>query len=57
VAVFPQASLAVHVLVTILWNPVEQFAGLSVEPVIVTVGVLQASDAVGATTPGTDSAQ
>jgi hypothetical protein len=28
-------------------NPVVQFAGLSVEPVIVTVGVPHASDAVG----------
>ena len=40
----------------ILWNPVEQFAGLSVDPVIVTVGVPHASEAVGVTTPGIASA-
>jgi hypothetical protein len=33
-------------------NPVIQSAGSSVDPVIVTVGVLQASDAVGLTIPG-----
>jgi hypothetical protein len=38
-------------------NPVVQLAGLSVEPVIVTVGVPHASEAVGATTPGTASVQ
>ena len=49
----PHASLAVHFLVTIRLNPVSQFAALSVDPVIVTVGVPQASDAVGATDDGT----
>jgi hypothetical protein len=38
-------------------NPVVQLAGLSVEPVIVTVGVPHASDAVGATDDGTGSVQ
>ena len=38
-------------------KPVVQLAGLSVDPVIVTVGVLHASDAVGATTPGITSVQ
>jgi cobyrinic acid a,c-diamide synthase len=38
-------------------NPVVQLAGLSVEPVIVTVGVPHASEAVGATIPGTASVQ
>jgi hypothetical protein len=57
VAVLPQASLAVHVLVTIRLNPVSQFAGLSVEPVIVTVGVLHASVAVGLTTAGIEARQ
>src|SRR6187401_1379698 len=57
VAVFPQASIAVHVLVTIRLNPVVQSAGLSVEPVIVTVGVPHASDAVGATGEGTGAVQ
>ena len=38
-------------------NPVVQFAGLSVEPVIVTVGVPHASDAVGATGAGIDARQ
>src|SRR6187431_2351283 len=38
-------------------NPVVQFAGLSVEPVIVTVGVPHASDAVGATEAGIDARQ
>ena len=48
----PHASIAVHVLVTMRLNPVAQLAALSVEPVIVTVGVPHASDAVGATTDG-----
>jgi hypothetical protein len=56
-AVLPHASCAVHVLVTIRLNPVSQFAGLSVEPVIVTVGVPHASVAVGATEDGTDAVQ
>jgi hypothetical protein len=38
-------------------NPVVQFAGLSVEPVIVTVGVLHASEAVGETGAGTSTRQ
>jgi hypothetical protein len=38
-------------------NPVVQLAGLSVEPVIVTVGVPHASDAVGATGAGTGTRQ
>jgi hypothetical protein len=38
-------------------NPVVQFAALSVEPVIVTVGVPHASDAVGATEDGTEAVQ
>jgi hypothetical protein len=38
-------------------NPVVQFAGLSVEPVIVTVGVPHASDAVGSTTAGIEARQ
>jgi hypothetical protein len=57
VAVLPHASLAVNVLVTIRWNPVVQFAGLSVEPVMVIVGVLHASDAVGFVTTGIASLQ
>jgi hypothetical protein len=57
VAVLPHASLAVHVLVTMRLNPVSQFAGLSVEPVCVTVGVPHASDAVGATDDGTGTVQ
>jgi hypothetical protein len=56
-AVLPHASTAVHVLVTIRLNPVVQLAGLSVEPVIVTVGVPHASDAVGATEDGIDAKQ
>ena len=43
----PQASVALNVLVTIRLNPVVQFVLLSVEPVMVTVGVPHASDAVG----------
>jgi hypothetical protein len=38
-------------------NPVVQLAALSVEPVIVTVGVPHASDAVGATGAGIDARQ
>jgi hypothetical protein len=38
-------------------NPVVQFAGLSVEPVRVTVGVPHASDAVGVTDDGTAAEQ
>jgi hypothetical protein len=38
-------------------NPVVQSAGLSVEPVIVTVGVPHASDAVGETDDGTGAVQ
>jgi hypothetical protein len=38
-------------------NPVVQSAGLSVEPVSVTVGVPHASDAVGATIDGTGAVQ
>jgi len=38
-------------------NPVEQSAGLSVDPVCVTVGVPHASDAVGATGDGIDARQ
>src|SRR5678815_2664175 len=38
-------------------NSVVQFAGLSVEPVIVTVGVPHASDAVGVTDDGTGAVQ
>ena len=53
----PHASLAVNVLVTICLKPVVQFAGLSVEPVIVTVGVPHASDAVGLTIDGIASVQ
>ena len=43
----PQASLAVNVLVTMRLKPVVQSAVLSVDPVMVTVGVPHASDAVG----------
>ena len=43
----PQASCALHVLVTTLLKPVPQSVGLSVVPVCVTVGVPQASVAVG----------
>src|SRR5688572_7680823 len=57
VAILPQASVAVNVLVIIRWNPVAQLAGLSVEPVMVTVGVPHASDAVGLTTAGMASVQ
>ena len=53
----PQASLAVNVLVTMRWNPVEQFVLLSVEPVIVTVGVPHASEAVGIVVAGIASEQ
>jgi hypothetical protein len=38
-------------------NPVVQLAGLSVEPVIVTVGVPHASLAVGVTDDGTEALQ
>jgi len=38
-------------------NPVEQSAGLSVDPVCVTVGVPHASDAVGATGDAIDARQ
>jgi hypothetical protein len=50
--VLPHASLAVHVLVTIRWKPVEQLAELSVVPVKATVGTPHASDAVGVTISG-----
>ena len=57
VEVLPQASRAVNFLVTIRLKPVEQFAGLSVEPDNVTVGIPHASDAVGLTIAGIASLQ
>jgi hypothetical protein len=57
VAVLPQASVAVQVLVIIRLNPVVQLAGLSVDPVIVTVADPQLSDAVGGTIVGIGAVQ
>jgi hypothetical protein len=57
VAVLPQASVAVQVLVIIRLNPVVQLAGLSVDPVIVTVADPQLSDAVGGTIAGIGAVQ
>jgi hypothetical protein len=57
VAVLPQASVAIHDLVIIRLKPVSQFAGLSVDPVIVTVADPQLSDAVGVALDGIGAVQ